>query len=123
MPRFLVFPRDQLLAELTREAARKADQTGSMLGQILLADARLAVEAVQRSLRSDSYQIPVSLFVLCQHEQMIVIIALRVGAMVFLLADVELTAQDRLDAALLRRLKKMHRAINVAMVGNRDRLL
>ena len=54
---------------------------------------------------------------------MVVVVALRIGAMVFLLADVKLAAQNRLDAPLLRRLKKMNRAINIAVIGNRNRLL
>ena len=35
-----------------------------------------------------------------------------------MLTDVELAAQDRLDALGLRRLKKMHRAVDVAVVGD-----
>src|SRR5271170_1943344 len=54
---------------------------------------------------------------------MVVVVALRIGAVVFLLADVKLAAQDRLNAPLFRRLKEMHRTINIAMVGDRNRLL
>ena len=43
--------------------------------------------------------------------------------MVFLLADIKLATQNRLDAPLLRRLKEVDGPINIAMVGNRDRLL
>ncbi len=78
---------------------------------------------MQRSLRGDPNQVPITLFVLRQHQQVVVIVALWIGPVVILLADVKLTAQNRLDAPLLRRLKEMHRAINIAVVGNRNRLL
>ena len=55
-----------------------------MLGQIVLADARLAIEAVQRGLRGNADQVAVALFVFRQHQQMVVVVALRSGAMVLL---------------------------------------
>ena len=78
---------------------------------------------MQRRLRRDADQVAIALFVLRQHQQMVVVVALRIGAMVFLLADVKLAAQDRLDALLLRRLKEVHRAIDIAVIGDRNRLL
>ena len=43
--------------------------------------------------------------------------------MVLVLADVELAAEDRLDALLLGRVEEMHRAVDVAVVGHGDGLL
>jgi hypothetical protein len=54
---------------------------------------------------------------------MVIVIALRIGAVVVLLADIKLAAQNRLNSPLLRRLKKMNRAVDIAVVGNRNRLL
>ena len=54
---------------------------------------------------------------------MVIVVALRFGAMVLFLADVELAAQDRMNAVAFRRFEKMDRAINVAVVGNGDRFL
>ena len=77
-----------------------------MLGQIFLANARLAIEAVQRCLRGNADQVAVALFVFRQHQQVVVLIALRIGAMIFFLADVEFAAQNGLYPVLLRRIKK-----------------
>jgi hypothetical protein len=54
---------------------------------------------------------------------MVVVVTLRIGAMVFLLADVELTPENRTNPMLLRSVKKMDRAIDVAVIGDRDRFL
>src|SRR5215471_16628182 len=52
---------------------------------------------------------------------MVVGVAVGRGALdvvVFLLADVELTADNRLHASLVRRIHEMHRAEDVAVVGH-----
>ena len=54
---------------------------------------------------------------------MVVVVTLRIGAMVFLLADVELTPENRTNPMLLRSVKKMDRAIDVAVIGDRHRRL
>ena len=43
--------------------------------------------------------------------------------MVLFLADVEFAAKDRMNAVVLRGVKEMDRAVNVAVVGNGNRLL
>ena len=68
-------------------------------------------------------EIAVALFVLCEDEQVVVVVALRIGAMVVFLADVELAAENGMDAVVLCRVEKMHRAVDVAVVGNGDGLL
>jgi hypothetical protein len=121
--RRLVLIRHQVLAQLAREAAGKPDQPLCMLRQIFLADARLSIEPVQRRLRRDANEIPIALLVLRQHQQMVVVVALRIFAMVILLADVQLAPQDRMHVVLFRRLEEVHRPVNVAVIGDCDRLL
>ena len=113
-------PFRQPLGDLALQARRQPDQSLGVLGQIALAHPRLVVKAVQRGLRADLRQVLVAGLVLGQHDQVVVAVALRLGAMVFLLADVELAAQDRLDPGVLRVVEKVHRAEDVAMVGHGD---
>ena len=87
-------------------------------GQVALADARLAVEAVQRCFRSDADQVAIAFFVFGQHEQVVVVVALRGGAMVLVLAHVELAAEDGLDALLLGGVEEVDGAVDVAVVGH-----
>ena len=108
----------QALGDFALQAAGEADQASGMLGKKLLADARLVVEAVQRSLRGDLDQIAVALFVFGEHQQMVVGVAFGRGAVIVLFADVKFAADDRLDAVLVRRVDEMHRAKNIAVVGH-----
>ncbi len=117
----LVVVLHQVLRQLTCQAARKTDQAACVLGQVLFRNTRLAVEAVQRRLGGNADEVAVALFVLRQHQQMVVVVALRVGAVVLLLTHVQLAAEDRLDALLFRSLEKMHGAVNIAVIGNRNR--
>jgi hypothetical protein len=119
--RALVVVFHQVLRQLARQAAGKTDEPLRMLGEILLRDTRLAIEAVQRGFRRDADEVAVSFFVFRKHQQVVVIIALRVGTVVFLLTHIQLAAENRLDALLLRSLKKMHSAVNISVVGDRDR--
>ena len=91
----------QALGDFALQAAGQADQSLGVLGQKLLADARLVIEAVQRSLRGDLDQVAVAFFVFGQHQQVVVGVALgrrALDVVVVLLADVKLAADDRLDA-------------------------
>ena len=117
------FPVHQFAADLTGQAAGKANQALGMLRQIILADARFAVEAMQRGLGGNPHQVTVPFFVFRQNQQMVVLILFRGGAMVLLGTDVKLASQDGLDAPGGCGLKKMHRAVNVAVVGNGHSLL
>jgi hypothetical protein len=101
----------------------KADQPLRVFRQVPLAHARLAIEAVQRSLRGNPHQVAVALFVLRQHQQVIVVVPLAGRAMVLVLADIQLAAQNRLDPLGLRRIEKVHRPIDIPVVGHGDRLL
>jgi hypothetical protein len=94
-----------------------------MLGEVFLAYARLSVEAVECGLRRNADEVAVAFFVLCQDKKMVIVVALRVGTMILFFADVKLAAEDRLNALFPGRLKKMHGAVNVAVIGDGDSLL
>ena len=49
---------------------------------------------------------------------MVVLVVGRIRAVILRLAHVELATKDGLDAFGLRRLKKMHRAVDVPVVGH-----
>ena len=131
----------QRLAQLSAQAARKADQPLGVFRQILFAHPRLPVEPVQARLRRQPDQVLVSLLVLGQHQQVVVLAVPRVArrrqahtagvasiprrlrAMVLRLAHVELAAQDRLHALFLGRIEKVHRAVDVPVVRHGHGLL
>ena len=100
------------------EASGEADQAARMLGEKLLADARLVIKAMQRSLGRDLDQIAVAFFVFGKHQQMVISISFGRGAMVVFLADIEFAADDRLHARMLGRVNKMDCAKNIAVVGH-----
>ena len=109
---------DQAFGDFALQAAGKADQAAGMLGEKLLADARLVVKAVQRSFRRDLDQIAVAFFVFGEHQQMVVGVAFGGGAVVVFFADVEFAADDRLHAGMFGRVDKMDCAKNIAVVGH-----
>ena len=78
---------------------------------------------MQRSLRGNPHQVPVAFLVLRQHQQVIVFVSVARRAVVLVLADIELAAQDRLDSLGLGRREKVHSPIDISVVGHRDRLL
>src|SRR3982751_594679 len=117
-PSRLVIVLHQPLGNFTFQAPGEADKTARVLRQKFLADPWLVIKPVQRSLGGDLYQVPVSLFVLCQHEQVIVGVALRSRPVILLLANVQLASHDRLDAMLVCRIHEMHGAKNVAVIGH-----
>ncbi len=110
----------QALGDFALQASREADEPAGVLRQKFLADARLVIEAVQRSLGGDLDQVAVSLFVFGEHQQVVVGVAFGSGAVVFLFADVKFAADDGLHAMLVRRVDEMHRAENVAVIGHGD---
>ena len=102
VPRRVVLLFHQALGHFAFEAARKSDQPFRVLGEKLLADARLVVEAVQRGLRGDLRQVAVAFFVFGEDQQMVVGVAVgrcAFDVVIVLLADVKLAADDGLDPA------------------------
>ena len=92
-----------------------------MLGEKSLTDARLVVEAVQRSLGRDLHQVAIAFVVFRQHDEMVIRVTFRRRAMVFFLADVQLATQDGLHTRIFGCVGKLHRAKDVAMIGHGDR--
>ncbi len=93
----------QAFGDFAFQASGEADQAAGMLGEKLLADARLVVKAMQRGLGSDLDQIAVAFFVFGEHQQMVVGVAFGGGAVVVFLADVEFAADDGLHSRMLAR--------------------
>ncbi len=119
--RSIVLPFHQPLRDFTFQASRKPDQSARMLRQKLLAHSRLVIKAVQRSFRRNLHQIAVALFVLGQHQQMVVGVAVgrrALDVVIILLADIKFAAHDRLHASVIRRIHKMHGAKNISVVGH-----
>ena len=112
------FPSVRLSATSPFRHRGQSDQSLRMLGQEPLAHARLVVKAVQRRFGDNLDQVAIALVIFRQHHQMVVAIALGRGAMVFLLADVKLAAQDRLHARFFGGIVECHRAEDVAVVGD-----
>ena len=76
---------------------------------------------MQRRFGDNLDQVAVALVILSQHDQMVVAVAFRRGAMVLFLADIKFAAKDRLHTRFLRRIDERHRAKDVAMIGHGHR--
>ena len=114
----------QPFRDFALQAPGEPDQALAVFGQKLLADPRLVVKTVQRSFRSDLGQVAIAFFVFRQHQEMVIGIAFgrrALDVVVFLLADVQFAAHDGLHSRLLRRIHKVHRAEDIAVVGHGDR--
>jgi hypothetical protein len=109
------------------QAAGGRDQALVVLPQEVHVDARLVVEALEVGLRHEHHQVPVAGVVHREQQQ----VADRIEARGVALArlafearagrEVDLAAEDRLDAVLLGGLEELDRAEEVAVVGERDR--
>ena len=119
--RGIILPFCQPLGNLTLQARGKSDQALRMLGEKFLADARLVIEAVQRRLGNNLDQVAIALIVLGQHDEVVVAVSLGRGAMVFLFADVQFAAQNRLYSRIFGGIGEGYRAKNIAMIGHGDR--
>ena len=99
---------------------RQADSAISPLeccGQKVPVDPGLVVEALEIAGRDQLDEVAVALLVLAQQDQ--VVVAVRVGAdRVPLLRDVDLAADDGMDALVLGGVVELNRAEQVAVVGH-----
>src|ERR1019366_5752354 len=116
----VVPPFREALGDFTLETGGQTDEPSGVLGQKFLADAGLVVKAVQRCLGDNLDQVAIAFVILSQHDEMVVAVALRRGAVVFLLADVKLAAQDRLHSCFPRGIHECHGPEDVAVVGHGD---
>ena len=69
----VVWPAIRDFAKLAAQAAGEADEALGVFGEETLADARLAIKAVQGGLGGDADQVPVALLVFGEHEQVVVL--------------------------------------------------
>ena len=104
---------------LALQTARQADQALAVLGEEILVDPRLIVEALEISRGDKAAEVPVSGLVLDEQDQVEMVVVAVAG--LFLEAgaggDIDLAAQDGLDALGLGLLEELDRAENVAVVG------
>src|ERR1700722_3181836 len=72
-------------------------------------------------LARQSNQIAIAFLIFRKHKQVVILVAFRCSAMIVVLADIELTPENRLDSLLLHCVKEVHSAIDISMVGHRSR--
>ena len=115
---------DQRTGKLAGEAAGEADQALRTLREDLAVDAGLKVEALQRRGGGELEQVLKAGSVLGQQREVVARLLLAAG--VFLEAaagsDIGLVAHDRVDARPFAGLIKLERSMQVAVVGERQRV-
>ena len=117
--RFLVAVRHQGFVDIAAQAGRERDQPLGVLRQQILVDAGLVVEAIQKTGGNQPDQVPVTLLVFAEENQ--VIVAVRFAAdLVALLRNIDFAADHRMHAVLFPGVVKLHRAEQIAMVGHGD---
>ena len=119
-----VVVRHQLARDLARNTAGQRNQSARILAQEVFVHTRPVVESLGEGQADHVDQIAVSLLIFAQQNQMIWIVVLSVhfvetGAR----RDIDLTADDRLDARPLGRSIEIHHAIHHAVIGDRNRVL
>ena len=129
LARFVHLARAQRSRNFARQASRKHDQSGVVLFENFLVDARLVVEPFLVGRREQLAQVAIALAVLDQQDQVEVattveVVAARgLGAIGALAAgEIRLASDDRLDPGGDGLLVELDRAEHVAMVGDRQRL-
>jgi hypothetical protein len=113
---------EDLLRDPAAHARRRRDEARAVLLEELQIDARRAVvHAVDPAEAHDAREVRVALHVLREEHEV------RVRARRRVLAragdEVDLAADDRLDARVLARADELQRAVHVRVVGERDGLL
>ena len=104
------------------EAAAQADQPSGVLRQQVLVDARLVVEPLGVAGRHQLDQVVVALARLRQQDQVVRGFAGRAAlGPPIARRDVDLAAEDRIDAALPRLIVEHDRREHVAVLGDRHR--
>ena len=111
---------EDVSVDLALEAAGEADQPLGVLGQKFLVDARAVIKTLQERLAQEAGEILVAGVIARQQGQVMRRRADALAAAVEARGrrHVGLAAQNRLDAARLRRLVEFHGAKHVAVVGD-----
>ncbi len=105
------------LADPSREATGERDQPVCVAFEQLPVDARLVVVALQVAARRELDQVRIALVRLGEQRQVRVALGLRAAVV----GDVDLAAEDRLDALLAGLAIELDRAGERPVVGERDR--
>ena len=122
LERLALVARANLGRDLPFQAAAQPNQPLGVLGEQLLVDARLVVEAFGIPGRHELDEVVIALIGLSQQHQVVVRIAVRAAFRVpAARRDVDLAAENRLHSALLRVIVKDDRREHVAMLGHRKR--
>ncbi len=112
----VVLPCHEVLVELAGEAAGEADEAFGVAGEEVFGDAGLAVEAVEGGLGGEAHEVAIAGFIFGEHEE--VVVAVSEGAVVVGFGEVELAAEDGLDAFFLHGVEEVDGAEDVAVVGH-----
>ena len=104
--------------DLARDAGRKADEALGIAAQHGLVHARLVVEALQVAAAHQLDQIVVALDGLREQDQVVALAGQLGGLVQMVVADVDLAADDGLDAEVLAGQEELGRAEQVAVVGD-----
>ena len=123
LERLALLPGQEEPRDLGVEAPGQDQEAVRVLGQELLVDPRLVVEPLEVALRDELDQVPVARLVPDQGGDVVRALVLPVdrGALEpAARGDVELAAEDGLDAGGPRVLVEVDRAEQVAVVGERD---
>ena len=117
----LVVPRQEPLGDVTRQTGRQGDQTLVVAAQQLHIHAGTAVKALGKARRDQSHEVLVALHVLAEEDEVVIrplaalhtrLIEAGIGG------DVDLTADDGLDARLFAGLVKGDCAVQHAVIRN-----
>ena len=101
-----------------RDAGRKAGEALGVAAQQLLVHARLVVKTVQKAVADQLDQIMIALLVLGQEDQVVTAARQFRGLVRMIVADVNLAAENGLDAEILAGRVEIGRAEHVAVVGD-----
>ena len=118
--RILVVAHDRLI-DATRQAAAEGDQTLRMLSEQVEVDARLVVVALEIAERDELDEVVVPLEVLGQQREVRPVAAPRWLFCSTILDEVDLAANNRLDARFFGRPIEINGTCHRAVVGHRDR--
>ena len=118
----LEIPCQQALGDVTRQAGRQGDQALMVLAKQLHVHTGTAVEALGKARRDQGHKVLVALHVLAEEDEVVVRPLSSLHAR-FLKAggggDIDLTADDGLDARLLAGLVKGDRTVQHAVIRQR----
>ncbi len=112
----------EVVGDRASEMPVDCDQAVAPLGKRRLVHARLVVEAVDIGVGAELEEIAPALIVLGEQHQMESAVgdSRRRSIATVSGRDIRLDAEDRLDPGVLRGADKLHRAVQIAVVGDRD---